>query len=267
MKASRDASSPGPAWTLDARFDRVILAGTHSLTNVSAHAEDDGRILRDLRLHGLTGPGAPVLWVIRGPEQTQKGRSMTLSAADAGALLRTVDAVDTMDGGRLTLTATYDDGQAVHPLAGTAEIDDFRLRNAPAIGKLLEAVTLYGLVEALRGPGVGFSKLTVPFRLAGDTLELTEVRAFSPSLGLTAKGSLDLGRRLVDLQGTIVPAYFFNSLLGRVPVFGRLFSPEQGGGVFSASYTLRGAMDDPTVTINPLTALTPGFLRGLFGIF
>ena len=265
LQTGREATSPpGPSWTLDARFDRVILAGTRSMTNVSAHAEDDGKVLRDLRLHGLTGPGAPVLWVIR---EEPKGRAMTLSATDAGALLRAVDALDTMDGGRLKATATYDDRQAGRPLAGTAEIDDFRIRNAPAIGKLLEAVTLYGLVEALRGPGVGFSKLTAPFRLAGGILELTEVRAFSPSLGLTAKGSLDLDRRVIDLQGTIVPAYFFNSLLGRVPVFGRLFSPEQGGGVISASYALRGPMDDPTVTINPLTALTPGFLRGLFGIF
>lgn len=59
----------------------------------------------------------------------------------------------------------------------------------------------------------------------------------------------------------------FNSLLGRIPVIGRLFSPEQGGGVFAASYRVRGPLDDPEATVNPLAALTPGFLRGLFGIF
>jgi len=30
---------------------------------------------------------------------------------------------------------------------------------------------------------------------------------------------------------------------------------------------VRGRLDDPEVSINPLTALTPGFLRGLFGLF
>jgi hypothetical protein len=69
------------------------------------------------------------------------------------------------------------------------------------------------------------------------------------------------------MQGTIVPAYFFNSLLGKIPLVGRLFSPERGGGVFAASYTLAGPLDNPDVSVNPLTALTPGFLRGLFGIF
>ena len=106
-----------------------------------------------------------------------------------------------------------------------------------------------------------------PFVLTEDTLELGESRAFSPSLGLTAKGRIDLRRNVADLQGTIVPAYFFNSLLGNIPLVGRLFSPEAGGGLFAASYALRGPLGDPRVSVNPLSALTPGFLRGVFGLF
>ncbi len=264
------STAPGLAWSGDARFDRVILAAGHDVTGMSARAVDDGRVLSELRLQARTGPDAPVAWTIQraaphpgaAPE-----RSTTLSAGDAGALLRAVGAVETMDGGRLTVNATYQDGQSGHPLVGTAEIDDFRLRNAVGMGKLLQAMTLYGLVQALRGPGVGFTRLTMPFRFQDGVLTMAEARAISPSLGLTAKGWLDLDRRRADVQGTIVPAYFFNSLLGRIPVLGRLFSPERGGGLFAASYTLRGSLDDPTVTVNPLTAVTPGFLRGLFGMF
>ena len=81
------------------------------------------------------------------------------------------------------------------------------------------------------------------------------------------KGRVDLDAERIDMQGTIVPAYFFNSLLGNIPLVGKLFSPERGGGVFAASYTLRGRLEDPDVSVNPLAALTPGFLRGLFGLF
>jgi hypothetical protein len=128
-------------------------------------------------------------------------------------------------------------------------------------------MTLYGLVEVLQGPGLGFSRLIAPFHLSHDVLELGDARAFSSSLGMTAKGEADLARHTLALEGTIVPAYFFNTLLGEIPLVGRLFSPERGGGVFAASYTMRGPFDDPAVTVNPLAALTPGFLRGLFGIF
>jgi hypothetical protein len=192
---------------------------------------------------------------------------VTASADDAGELLRGLDYLRSMQGGKLSVQAQYDDVQPGRPLAGTADIENFRVRDAPALGRLLQAMTLYGLVEMVQGPGLGFTRLIAPFRLTDDALELTDARAFSSSLGLTAKGRANLDVQRLDMQGTIVPAYFFNSLLGNVPLVGRLFSPERGGGLFAASYTVRGPIEDPQVSVNPLTALTPGFLRGLFGIF
>ena len=76
--------------------------------------------------------------------------------------------------------------------SGTADIEDFRIRDAPALGKLLQAMTLYGLVQVMQGPGLGFTRLVAPFRLTDDALELADARAFSPSLGLTMKGRVDL---------------------------------------------------------------------------
>src|SRR5690606_29269974 len=114
------------------------------------------------------------------------------------------------------------------PLSGTAEIGDFAIRDAPGVAKLMQAMTLYGLVEALQTSGLHFTRLVAPFSLTEDALALGESRAFSASLGLTATGRLDLVNRRADLTGTIVPAYFFNSLLGHIPLIGRLFSPEQG---------------------------------------
>jgi len=195
------------------------------------------------------------------------GRHVTASADDAGELLRGLDYLRSMQGGKLSVQAEYDDAQPGRPLAGTANIENFRVRDAPALGRLLQAMTLYGLVELVQGPGLGFTRLVAPFRLTDDALDLTDARAFSSSLGLTAKGRANLDVQRLDMQGTIVPAYFFNSLLGNVPLVGKLFSPERGGGLFAASYTVSGPIEDPQVSVNPLTALTPGFLRGLFGIF
>jgi hypothetical protein len=194
-------------------------------------------------------------------------RNLAIKAADGGALLRGLDIVSSMQGGRLSVTGTFDDAVAGHPLTATADIDDFRIRGAPALGKLLQAMTLYGLVDVLRGSGIGFSHLVAPIRLQDAELTLNDVRAFSSSLGLTAKGRIDLRAQRLDVEGTIVPAYFFNSLLGNIPLVGKLFSPERGGGVFAARYALHGDLADPTVSVNPLSALTPGFLREIFGLF
>lgn len=255
---------PGPPWTLDAKFDRVVMAGGYALVPVTVHAENDGSVFQRLRIEGSTrDKGAFALQIA--PESGV--RHLTATAANAGDLLRAVDVTDKMQNGSLTLSGSYDDASPGHPLHGTAVLTDFRISRAVGLGKLLQAMTLYGLVDALRGPGLVFAQMVGPFTFSDDVLELADARAFSPSLGLTAKGRIDIDGCTADLQGTIVPAYFFNSLLGNVPLVGRLFSPERGGGVFAASYTLRGKLDDPDVAVNPLTALTPGFLRGLFGIF
>jgi hypothetical protein len=255
---------PGPPWTVDARFDRVLMAHDQVLTDVAFHAEDNGRLIQQLQIDGRTGSRAPFQVQIA---PAARGRRFTASTSDAGDLLNGLDLVRVMQGGALSLDGQSEDAQPGRPLNGTITIENFRIRNAPALAKLLQAMTLYGLVEVVQGPGLGFTRLVAPFRLTDDTLELSEARAFSPSLGLTAKGRIDLNSQRADMQGTIVPAYFFNSLLGNIPLVGKLFSPERGGGVFAASYTLRGPVEDPTVSINPLTALTPGFLRGLFGGF
>ncbi len=109
-----------------------------------------------------------------------------------------------------------------------------------------------------------FSRLVAPFRYVGDVLELTDARAFSASLGLTAKGAIDFGASTIRSSGH-GGAGVLLQLAVRVACRSsdELFSPERGGGLIAAGYTLTGSLDNPAVTVNPLTALTPGFLRGL----
>jgi hypothetical protein len=255
-------AGPGQPWRIDARFDRALMANAQSFEGLVLHAESNGTLLTRLHFDARAEAHEPILLEIA---PAPGGRRLTASAADAGRLLRALDIMRTMDGGRLSIDGRFDDGAPGQPLSGTADIEDFRVRDAPAMAKVLQAMTLYGLVDLVGGPGLGFTRLIAPFRLSGSVLELSEARAFSASLGMTAKGRVDLAADRADIDGTVVPAYFFNSLLGKVPLIGKLFSPETGGGLFAADYTVRGKLSDPEVSVNPLTALTPGILRGLFG--
>ncbi len=253
----------GPPWTLVAHIATVYLAGGETLTDLAATGSNDGFVWQRLHVDAkIGGPGRLTLRI----DPTAAGRSLLVHASNAGALAHGLDLPGALQGGTLAITGQFGPGP-VSTLAGTATLENFRLRDAPILARLLQAVTLYGVVELLRGPGLGVSRLVAPFRQRGGELTLTGARAFSASLGVTAQGTVDVDRNRIDLKGTIVPAYFFNALLGHVPLVGRLFSPERGGGVFAASYTVQGALKNPTVRVNPLTALTPGFLRGLFGLF
>lgn len=268
--APRAAAPPrtGPPFTLQLHFDRATTGEGRDLHGVEAHAHLDGLgILHEASASGRTAraAGTGAFQLTLAPHGRE--RSVRMTAADGGALLRALDVTDAISGGRLSLTASLAELRPGSPVAGTAELDEFVVRNAPVLGKVLQAVTLFGLVEALQGgSGLVFSRLIAPFTLTGEALALQDARAFSASLGLTAKGHVWRHRGTVDLEGTVVPAYLLNQMLGHVPLIGRLFSPERGGGVFAAAFRVQGPLGDPQVSMNPLTALTPGFLRGLFGL-
>jgi Protein of unknown function/AsmA-like C-terminal region len=253
-----------PPWTLDARFDRAILANGETAANLLVTASGDGTTIRVLDAIGSTRAEGGFSIRIAPAQGT---RRLRVDAKDAGGFLRGLDAVRTMQSGSLTIDATFANRFGNSPLAGNAVIDAVVVKNSPALGKLLQAITLYGLVDVLRGPGMTFSHIVVPFEYDGMNLTIDQAHADNPSLGLTATGSIGLSSGQALINGTIVPAYFFNSMLGQLPLVGKLFSPETGGGVFAARFTLKGWVEDPSISINPISALTPGFLRGIFGVF
>jgi hypothetical protein len=261
--AENEGTSHRP-WSIDLQFGQVIMAKGASFSNVVARGNSDGQRIQRLHVTGDAKGGQGFRADIV-PSGT--GRSVTASAADLGEVLRGAGVWNDLTGGRAILQATYDDAEAGSPLAGRLTITDFRVRDAPIIGQILQTMTLYGLVEVMKGPGLGFTQLEMPFRYGNHALIVRETRAFSASLGLTVQGRIGFQPGALDLTGTVVPAYFFNSLLGRMPFVGRIFSPERGSGLFAATYGVHGSFANPSVSVNPLAALTPGILRGFFGIF
>ena len=187
-------------------------------------------------------------------------------AQNTGAMLSAFGVVSPLEGGKLEVTATQAGDALGAPIDGTAELTDFAVRERRPLASYCRRSRATGLLDALNGPGSASPGLPPPSTSTDGTLSLEETRAFSASLGLTATGRIDMQRKTLDLRGTVVPAYVFNSLLGNLPLIGRLFSPEKGGGLFSAGFRGAWPIGEPQVSVNPLSALTPGFLRKLFDL-
>ena len=67
----------------------------------------------------------------------------------------------------------------------------------------------------------------------------------------------------VDVTGTIVPLSGLNAFVSNIPIVGDIFAGGKGEGIFAATYTIKGPTTNPNVSVNPLAALAPGFLRGV----
>ncbi|WP_298281184.1 DUF3971 domain-containing protein [Acidocella sp.] len=248
----------GPAWQGRLNFGQVFLAPAPAPAlegfSFTGTGQGDGVDRAQITAEGLSLAIAPT---------AGQRHTMALSAADAGTVLRALGYYGAMQGGKLTLDDVYDESGAS---AGTLTLEGARFVNAPEVTKFLQALTLYGVAAAASGPGLLVEHAIIPFTTRDGVLTLNDARAFSSSLGFTADGTVQMNGLGCALDATIVPAYAVNTLLGKLPLLGHLFSAERGGGLIAMNAHITGQLTDPHVTLNPFSALTPGILRDIFGI-
>jgi len=177
-----------------------------------------------------------------------------ITTQDAGSLLRATGLLRTAVGGDMQLTLVP--AGAIGTYDGTLSGADLRVRDAPLLASLLDAVSIVGLFTQMDGQGLLFTALDAQFRLTPERVIVTQASAVGPSLGLSLDGVYDLAARRLDFQGVVSPIYLLNGI-GAV-----LTRP--GEGLFGFNFNISGAVDTPQVSVNPLSALTPGMFRDIF---
>ena len=244
----------------------IWLASDRRLGDVAGTVVVEHGLWRTLDLVGRTENGSR-LAVRIDPDPTGQ-RVVSAQADDAGSLFRTLGLFETMAGGTLALEGTFDDSRPSRPLEGRLTVADYHVRDAPALAQILGMLALTEIGNTLRGDGLSFDVLDVPFTFDRRYVTISEAQAASLSLGITASGTLDTETQVIDVRGSVTPIYALNGFLGRVPVVGYLFNGgEKGSGIFAATYSVAGTLDDTDVMVNPLAALTPGMFRKVFRVF
>ncbi|MER2250195.1 AsmA-like C-terminal region-containing protein [Methylorubrum podarium] len=261
MTGDDGKSSKDPGKEIEADVAASILAGFNgeSLTNATLKASFKGGDLRAAQFKGRFG-AAPLNAVVR----NERGAPLlTLDSADSGATLRFLDIYKRMYGGRLALNIYLNDG----PQAGVVQIKDFALRNEPALSSIVAQAPppSDGRRTAPNANDVGFDKMRANFTRNGPRVSFSDAAISNPAMGFTAAGWLDTAKERTQIDGTFVPLYGLNNVVAQVPLFGPLLAGGSNEGLFAVNFAVSGPIAKPTVSVNPLSAVAPGFLRKLFG--
>lgn len=224
---------------------------------------NDGTDWSDVTLRG-TLSNAGRVFVQIAPEGPI--RRLQIESDDAGGLLRALDWVDTIRGGELRVQGAFEDTGDEEVLNGQANMQGFVLTEEPFAAKLLALASFSGIADVLGGQGITFRRAEVPFRLAGNEVTITDAKARGAEIGIITSGKIDLQADTISLAGEVAPAYTLNSLLANIPLIGQVLS---GGseGIFAATFRVSGPLDDPDVSVNPLSVLTPGIIRRILSGF
>ena len=198
-------------------------------------------------------------------------RRFLIQAENGSHVLRALNIVPGIEGGAFSLSGElYDfplmkDDKAISGQASFA-ISNYKLRKVPLLAQLLSLASFAGLSDTLSGSGLRFNKTAGNLTWHQGRLKIDRGLATGDGLGISFQGAVDQPTNRISMGGTIVPAYGLNALLGRIPLVGPIFSGREGEGLIGVSYRIFGKASEPTVFVNPVSVVTPGFTRRLFDL-
>jgi hypothetical protein len=140
------------------------------------------------------------------------------------------------------------------------KIYDFKLKELPALTKILSLASLQGIADLLSGEGIRFSEFEMNFDNKADLMTINEIYAIGPAISILMEGYVEKDN-LVSLRGTLVPATTINKTIGSIPLIGNILVGQKvGEGVFGVSFKIKGPPKDLETTVNPIKTLTPRFI-------
>lgn len=251
-----------PSIHLLLNLKKLLLVEEHPITLVQGELNCLGGKCTAANLSGVVGKGNVALDIHRENGE----RKFAIHSGNAGDLLKALDITDRVFNGKLSVKGHYDDTAPNTPLKTRAIIQDFTLKNSQILARLFSVGSLTGLANLLTGSGIAVDKFAVDIAVEKGVFTLAKGKAQGNAMGFTTEGTVDTNTTELNLKGVLVPAFFLNSLVGNIPIIGELAGGE-GEGLIAFNYSITGKYSDPKTFVNPLSGLTPGFLRGIFNVF
>ncbi len=242
--------TPLPSIDVDVSMDTMTLNAQAPLKKVGIKAKRTGLTWQELFVYAQ---GNDAFSISLNP-QTNKIEGL---ANDIGDLLNRFNFSKEFEHGKAVLSATQNEFGHIN---GEVTVKDLDFKNP---GFIMQAVTVLGIVDAVRGKELNFSTGSIPFELSPRlNLTINDGVLYGTSLGVTFTGTASPD--VLDMSGSVIPAYAVNSLPGRIPVIGGLFRSAPNGGLMGVKFDLKGTPTAPNVNFNPLSSIAPGILGRLF---
>ncbi len=183
----------------------------------------------------------------------------TLFSSNAKPLVKRYKFIKGFESGKegyLDFYSLKKDGVSTSKLA----IDNFKVKEIPALAKLLSLASLQGIADLLTGEGVRFTDFEMNFTNQDKFMKIQELYAIGPAISILLEGYIE-DDKLISLRGTLVPATTINRSIASIPLLGDLLIGKKAGeGIFGVSFKVKGPPKDLETTVNPIKTLTPRFI-------
>jgi len=260
-----DASN-APAVTVQGKIKTLFLHNHEHLSNVDFALLSERSALQQLRLTGVFADSRPID-VTMAPDSAGN-RRLEMTSGNAGAVLRAADIYSRVQGGTMRLEATLGEPGRGEVRGGRLRINQFDVVNEAALASLTGTVQRQNNNGSATTAPVNvtkFDRLRMSFVIDQTHFRIVDEAILNgATIGASARGSIGRSDGELNMAGTLTPAYALNAALSNVPILGQALLGGQGQGLIGVTFAVTGTFANPRVTVNPVSALAPGFLKRIF---
>jgi hypothetical protein len=195
--------------------------------------------------------------------RTERGqRLLRLASQNGGEVLRFLDFYRYMEGGVLNLSLS---GPNDNALTGRVTIQDFWVVNEPRLRSLVAASTeSRARGEVVDVTRVQFGSAAADLGKGRQRVDLANGVIRGPAIGLAFQGTLFDAQNNTNMTGTFMPIYGLNRIFGEIPIIGQILGNGRDRGLIGITFRVVGPFDQPTLEVNPMSAIAPGIFRQIF---
>ena len=235
-------------------LDKVFIGDSDFLKNLNSEIRFRKNKLINLDLSGTFVNNKKINLTIRTNQNKEK--ITTLFSGNAKPLVKKYKFIKGFEEGSLDFYSVKKNNISNSKL----KIVNFKLKEVPALTKILTLASLQGIADLLTGEGIRFDEFEMDFSSKKNLMTINEIYSIGPAISLMMEGYVQ-GKDLVSLKGTLVPATTLNKFVGSIPVLGKiLVGKKTGEGVFGVSFKIKGPPKNLKTTVNPIKTLTPRFI-------
>ena len=238
---------------VEIKIDRLLLDQKHSLNNFNGNLLFKNEKIVDGNIIGNFSKNEKFKFTIK---NIGNEKITTLFLDRAKPIVKRYSFIKGFDEGILDFYSSHKNNVS----NSTLKIYDFKLKELPALTKLLTLASLQGIADLLSGEGIRFDEFEMNFKNKDNLMTIEEIYAIGPAISILMNGYIEK-KQLVSLRGTLVPATTINKVIGSIPILGKiLVGSKTGEGVFGVSFKIKGPPNNLETSVNPIKTLTPRFI-------
>ena len=232
---------------------KILLDPNNAINSLKGEITFNNNKVTKLNLDSNFSNNQKITFTIR---ENNSEKITTLFSGEAKPLVDRYKFIKGFSEGKLDFYSSKKDNVS----KSTLKIYDFKLKELPALTKILTLASLQGIADLLSGEGIRFNEFEMSFSNKGNLMTIDEIYAIGPAISILMEGYVEKDS-LISLRGTLVPATTINKAIGSIPLIGNiLVGKKVGEGVFGVSFKVKGPPKNLETTVNPIKTLTPRFI-------